>query len=158
VVWTNNHSSVHTVTSAKNSTFEDANTTTVTSDFPVFDSDYMNTGEKYSYNFTQPGRFDYFDKNDDSLKGTVFMKQAPKGTPSGQDTNTLSLTLQSPQNNNLNNTALSLSNNNNASLNNTNINNTGSLDNITNIGKSSTIFNKGILSQIIHSLSQMIKS
>jgi plastocyanin len=96
VVWTNNHSSVHTVTSAKNSTFEDANTTTVTSDFPIFDSDYMNTGDKYSYNFTQPGRFDYFDKNDDSLKGTVFVKQAPKETPSGQDTNTSSLTLQSP--------------------------------------------------------------
>ena len=37
----------------------------------------MNTGDKFSYTFTQPGRFDYFDKNNDNLKGTVFVKQAP---------------------------------------------------------------------------------
>ena len=38
----------------------------------------MKSGDKFSYTFTQPGRFDYFDKNnDDNLKGTVFVKQAP---------------------------------------------------------------------------------
>ena len=37
----------------------------------------MNTGDKFSYTFAQPGRFDYFDKNNDNLKGTVFVKQAP---------------------------------------------------------------------------------
>lgn len=43
----------------------------------LFDSDYMNTGYKFSYNFTQPGRFDYFDKNDVNLKAVVFVRQAP---------------------------------------------------------------------------------
>jgi hypothetical protein len=43
-----------------------------------FDSDYTNTGDKLSFNFTQPRRFDYFDKkNDVNLKMVVFVKQAP---------------------------------------------------------------------------------
>lgn len=158
VVWTNNHSSVHTVTSTKNSSFENVNTTTVTSKFPIFDSDYMNTGDKFSFNFTEPGRFDYFDKNNDNLKGTVFVKQTPKQTPSDQDANTSSLTLQSPQNNNLNNATLSLSNNNNVGWNNTNSSSTGSLDNIINIDNSSMTSKEGTLSQLIHSLRQMFKS
>ena len=66
VVWTNNHSSVHTVTSVNNNTFGTDNITTGRDGIPLFDSDYMNTGNKFSYNFTQPGRFDYFDKNNDS--------------------------------------------------------------------------------------------
>ena len=77
VVWTNNHSSVHTVTSVNNNTFGNDNITTGGDGIPLFDSDYMNTGNKFSYNFTQPGRFDYFDKNNDSLKGVVFVKQTP---------------------------------------------------------------------------------
>ena len=77
VVWTNNHSSVHTVTSINNNTFVNNGITTGRDGIPLFDSDYMNTGDKFSYNFTQPGRFDYFDKNDASLKGVVFVKQAP---------------------------------------------------------------------------------
>jgi plastocyanin len=44
---------------------------------PLFDSDYMNTGDKFSYTFTQPGRYDYFVKNSDNLEGTVFVKQGP---------------------------------------------------------------------------------
>lgn len=159
VMWTNNHSSIHTVTAVKNGTDADANATTVTSKIPIFDSDYMNTGDKFSYNFTQPGRFNYF-KNNDNLEGTVFVKQAPKQTPSDQDTNTSYLTLQSPKNNNLNNTSLSPSNNSNVSVNNANVNasNTGSLDNTTNIGKSSTTSKEGTLSQLMNSLRQMIKS
>jgi hypothetical protein len=43
----------------------------------LFDSDYMKTGYKFSYNFTQPGRFDYFEKYDVNLKAVVFVKQAP---------------------------------------------------------------------------------
>ncbi len=78
VVWTNNHSSVHTITSVNNNTLgNSSNITTGGEGIPLFDSDYMNTGDKFSYTFNQPGRFDYFDKNNDNLKGTVFVKQAP---------------------------------------------------------------------------------
>lgn len=81
VEWTNNHSSVHTVTSVNNNTIgKDSNFTTGGGPgIPLFDSDYMNAGDKFSYTFTQPGRFDYFDKNsdEDNLKGTVFVKQPP---------------------------------------------------------------------------------
>ncbi|HSA75090.1 MAG TPA: plastocyanin/azurin family copper-binding protein, partial [Candidatus Nitrosocosmicus sp.] len=78
VIWTNNHSSVHTITSINNNTLENSSSITTGRDgIPLFDSDYMNTGDKFSYTFTQPGRFDYFDKNNDNLKGTVFVKQAP---------------------------------------------------------------------------------
>ena len=78
VVWTNNHSSVHTITSVNNNTLGNSSRITTEGDgIPLFDSDYMNTGDKFSYTFTQPGRFDYFDKNNDNLKGTVFVKQAP---------------------------------------------------------------------------------
>ncbi len=78
VVWTNNHSSVHTITSVNNNTLgNSSNITTGGKGIPLFDSDYMNTGDKFSYTFNQPGRFDYFDKINDNLKGTVFVKQAP---------------------------------------------------------------------------------
>lgn len=79
VIWTNNHSSVHTITSVNNNTIgnNSSNITTRGDGIPLFDSDYMNTGNKFSYTFTQSGRFDYFDKNSDNLKGTVFVKQAP---------------------------------------------------------------------------------
>jgi plastocyanin len=79
VIWTNNHSSVHTITSANNNTLGNnaSSITTGGDETPLFDSDYMNTGEKFSYTFTQPGRFDYFDKNNENLKGTVFVKRAP---------------------------------------------------------------------------------
>ncbi len=79
VEWTNNHSSVHTVTSVNNNTLGNGSniTTGGGTGIQLFDSDYLNTGDKFSYTFTQPGRFDYFDKNSggDNLKGTVFVKQ-----------------------------------------------------------------------------------
>jgi len=81
VEWTNNHSSVHTVTSVNNNTLGNDSNITMRggNGIPLFDSDYMNTGDKFSYTFTQPGRFDYFDKNsdNDNLKGTIFVKQPP---------------------------------------------------------------------------------
>jgi plastocyanin len=70
VVWTNNHSSVHTITSVNNNSLGNSisNITMGEDGIPLFDSDYMNTGDKFSYTFTQPGRFDYLDKNNKYYK------------------------------------------------------------------------------------------
>ena len=135
VVWTNNHSSVHTVTSVNNNTFGNDNITTGRDGIPLFDSDYMNTGDKFSYNFTQPGRFDYFDKNNDSLKGVVFVKQTPS-----QIKNTSSLL----DNENTNpESAGPISNDDFGSSNN---NRSGILDNLKDINNSSAKSNNGTLS------------
>ena len=143
VVWTNNHSSVHTVTSINNNTFVNNGITTGRVGIPLFDSDYMNTGDKFSYNFTQPGRFDYFDKNDASLKGVVFVKQAPSLI-----NRTLSLLDNedtSPANVN------PLSNDFNSSN-----NKSGMLDNLKDVNNSSAKSNNGTLAQLIQSLRQII--
>jgi plastocyanin len=62
VIWTNSHSSIHTVTFVNNNTFGNNDNMTEKDGISLIDSDYMNTGNKFAYNF-QPGRFDYFDKN-----------------------------------------------------------------------------------------------
>ena len=145
VVWTNNHSSVHTVTSVNNNTFGNDNITTGRDGIPLFDSDYMNTGDKFSYNFTQPGRFDYFDKNNDSLKGVVFVKQTPS-----QIKNTSSLL----DNENTNpESANPISNDDFGSSNNTR---SGILDNLKDINNSSAKSNNGTLSQLVQSLRQLL--
>ena len=145
VVWTNNHSSVHTVTSVNNNTLRNDNITTGRDGIPLFDSDYMNTGDEFSYNFTQPGRFDYFDKNNDSLKGVVFVKQTPS-----QIKNTSSLL----DNENTNpESADPISNDDFGSSNNTR---SGILDNLKDINNSSAKSNNGTLSQLVQSLRQLI--
>ncbi len=48
VTWTNNDSTIHTVTS-----------TTVPAGATPFDSGYLNTGDKYTYTFTAPGVYEY---------------------------------------------------------------------------------------------------
>lgn len=154
VFWTNNQSSVHTVTSVNNNTVENNIITSTTRGAPLFDSDYMNTGDKFFYNFTQPGRFDYYDKNNEDLKGTVFVKQAPKQIISNQAINTSSLTSQITENSAAKNIEFPSSDNNTASSLN---NKTGSLDNLTNTGNNpNTASKEGTLSQLIHSLRQMI--
>ncbi len=145
VVWTNNHSSVHIVTSVNNSTFGNDDITTGGDGFPLFDSDYLNTGNKFSYNFTQPGRFDYFDKNNNSLKGVVFVKQTPspvKNTSSLIDNENTSPESTDP----ISNDDFGSSNNNRS----------GILDNLKDINNSSAKSNNGTLSQLVQSLRQLI--
>lgn len=135
VVWTNNHSSVHTVTSVNNNTLRNDNITTAGDGIPLFDSDYMNTGNKFSYNFTQPGRFDYLDKNNDGLKGVVFVKQTPsqvKNTSSLLDNGNTSPESTDP----ISNDDFGSSNNNRS----------GILDNLKDINNSSAKSNNGTLS------------
>lgn len=146
VVWTNNHSSVHTVTSVSNNTFGNTAIKIGTGGSPLFDSDYMNTGDKFSYNFTQPGRFDYFDKNSDDLKGTVFVKQAPI-----QINDTLSLLNNEKA---VPNSTISFSKNVSGSLNNSESSITG---NIIDPSNSSAKSNAGTLSHLVQSLRQIIE-
>ena len=144
VLWTNNHSSVHTVTSVNNNTFGNNDPTTGRDGIPLFDSDYMSTGDKFSYNFTQPGRFDYFDKNNASLKGVVFVKQAPSqinNTSPLLDNESTKPESADPISNDFG------SSNNNKS---------GILDNLKDVSNSSAKSNNGTLSQLVQSLRQLI--
>ncbi len=104
----------------------------------------MNTGDKFSYNFTQPGRFDYFDKNNASLKGVVFVKQAPSLiniTSSLLDNENTSPASVNPISNDF-----GISNNNKS----------GMLDNLKDVNNSSAKSNNGTLSQLVQSLHQII--
>ena len=144
IVWTNNHSSVHTVTAVNNNTLGNNETTMGRDGIPLFDSDYMNTGDNFSYNFTQPGRFDYFDKNNASLKGVVFVKQAPSLI-----NNTSSLLHNE-------NTSPSSVNPISNDFGNSDNNKSGILDKFKDINNSSTKSNNGTLSQLVQSLHQII--
>ena len=145
VIWTNSYSSIHTVTFVNNNTFGNNGNTTERDGISLIDSDYMNTGNKFAYNFTQPGRFDYFDKNNGNLKGVVFVKQAP---------------------NQINNTSFLLDNANtspesadpysNDNFGSSNNNRSGMQDNLMGINNSSAKSNDGSLSQLVKSLRQII--
>jgi len=58
VIWTNNDSSIHTVTANDGS----------------FDSGYLNTGASYTYTFTQPGVYEYHCQVHPWMIGSVTVK------------------------------------------------------------------------------------
>jgi len=57
ITWTNEDSALHTVTSEGN-----------------FDSGTLNTGERFTYTFTQAGNFDYICKIHPSMKGKIIVE------------------------------------------------------------------------------------
>ncbi len=63
VTWTNNDSTIHTVTS-----------TTVPAGASPFDSGYLNTGDTYTYTFTSPGVYEYHCQLHPWMIGFVIVK------------------------------------------------------------------------------------
>ena len=61
VIWTNNDSSIHTITSGEMGTNEGK----------LFDSDYLGQGEMFYHTFNASGIYNYFDRMSENLKGLI---------------------------------------------------------------------------------------